>query len=204
VLAEEKLLNELKLMKMQESGGKPQPEGIEGMVLSDDDYARLILQTYIETFGEDPKTLLESPPRESAAGEGKASAETQPGVQSQEKARGAGERVVNAGQGLLDNVQGLLGLRSRTSIESRAVVRDLGKSSGSLDALVERAKQRLIENMVIEEIELRLLAQERANGVKGYLIDHGGISNERIYLLDAELGTVSDGTALRVDLALSG
>ncbi|RJP65277.1 MAG: DUF748 domain-containing protein [Candidatus Abyssobacteria bacterium SURF_17] len=200
VLAEEKLLNQLKSARMQELGESKKPGAVEDIVLSDDDYACLILQTYIETFGEDPKILLASPPDESTTDEAKAANETQ----TPESARRPGQRVLNAGQGLLDNVQGLLGLRSETSVKSRAIVREMGRSSDSLDVLVERASQRLIENTVIEEIELRVLAQERANHVKGYLIERGGISNERIYLLDAELGPVSDGTALRVDLALSG
>ncbi|RJP19375.1 MAG: DUF748 domain-containing protein [Candidatus Abyssobacteria bacterium SURF_5] len=197
VLADQKLSNQLKNTKLQEDGERKHPDGVEGIVLSNEDYSRLVLQTYIETFGENPRTLLEAP-QESAADAGGLSPQTP------EQTRGAGERILNAGQGLVDNVQGLLGLRSKTSIESRAVVREMGKSSGSLDTLVERARHRLIENTPVEEIELRLLAQERANRIKGYLIDRHGVSNDRLYLLDPELGPVSDGAALRADLTLGG
>jgi hypothetical protein len=117
---------------------------------------------------------------------------------------GAGDRILNVGQQVFDNVQGLLGIRSEAYVKSKAVIRDLGDSKDSLQYLIERAKRKLIENTTVEEIELRALAQERANQIKGYLIEQGTIANERVFIIDANIGQVSDGISLRVDLALSG
>jgi len=137
-LAEKKLLDQLKRTWIEASGSQPENGHFEEISLSDEDYSRLILQTYVETFGEDPKLLLE--------------------------------------------------------VQSEASVSEGGAS--------EAAGKRLVENIIIEEIELRLLAQERANRVKGYLIENGRIPNESVYILDSELGSTSDGIVMRVNLTL--
>lgn len=148
--------------------------------------------------------LLEAQSEESVSEGGTSEEAGQTLPEPQRRTLAPGRVVLNAGQRVVESVQGLLGLRSEAYIKSRAVLRDVGQSLESLPVLIEKAKQRLVENIVIEEIELRLLAQERANRVKGYLIENGGIPNERVYILDSELGSTSDGIAMRVNLTLSG
>ena len=46
--------------------------------------------------------------------------------------------------------------------------------------LIANAKQRLIENMPIDETGLRRLAQERARQIKGHLIQKGKIPSNKI------------------------
>ncbi|MBN1831345.1 MAG: DUF748 domain-containing protein, partial [Deltaproteobacteria bacterium] len=68
------------------------------------------------------------------------------------------------------------------------------------------AKQRLIKEMIIDEIALQRLAQGRATQIKGYLIEQGEISADRLFALEPKIGEqdVSDGEAIRVNLTLSG
>lgn len=196
-LADVKLLNQLKRTKLEESGEQAKKDvgALEEIPLSDEDYNRLILQTYIETFGEDPRTLLEAEPGVSSD-----TSQTKP----QAPTGDAGRRILTIGQQMFDNAQGLLGIRSEAYVKSKAVVREIGRSPESFRVLIERAKRRLIEDIPVDEIELRQLAQERANRIKGYLLEHGEIANERVFILDAEIDRISDGTALRLNLALSG
>jgi len=50
------------------------------------------------------------------------------------------------------------------------------------------------------ELLLRQLAQARAAAIKAYLVDRGGLQDERVYLLDVSLGEAGqDG---RVDTPL--
>ena len=203
-LAEMKLLDQLKRAWLEESGSKQEPENLEEVLLSDENYSRLILQTYIETFGEDPQLLLEAQSEQSVSEDGASEEAGQVPPEPQRSTQAPGRAVLNAGQRVVESVQGLLGLRSDAYIKSRAVLRDVGQTPESLPLLIEKAKQRLVENIAVEEMELRLLAQERANRVKGYLIENGGIPNERVYILDSELGSTSDGITIRVNLTLSG
>jgi hypothetical protein len=67
------------------------------------------------------------------------------------------------------------------------------------------AKQRLIEEMPIDELALQRLAQGRATQIKGYMIEQGEISPDRLFALEPKIGeqAVSDGEAIRVNLTLS-
>jgi hypothetical protein len=46
--------------------------------------------------------------------------------------------------------------------------------------LIANAKQRLIENMPVDETSLRRVAQERASQIKGHLIQKAKISSNKI------------------------
>jgi hypothetical protein len=46
--------------------------------------------------------------------------------------------------------------------------------------LIANAKQRLIENMPVDESSLRRVAQERASQIKGHLIQKAKISSNKI------------------------
>ncbi|MBE9582003.1 MAG: DUF748 domain-containing protein [Proteobacteria bacterium] len=139
-LAEAELLSQLKRAKLEELGaaGLPVPARTEDISLSDDDYARLITQAYVDKFGEHPKTPPSEPPK------------IEPGV------------------------------------------------------LIATAKQRLIENMPVDETSLRHLAQERARQIKGHLIQKGEIPDERVFIVKVEIGRASNGDTIRTNLTLSG
>jgi hypothetical protein len=68
------------------------------------------------------------------------------------------------------------------------------------------AKQRLIEQMTVDELALQELAQGRATQIKGYLIEQGEISPDRLFALETMIDEerVSDGEGIRVNLTLSG
>ncbi len=68
------------------------------------------------------------------------------------------------------------------------------------------AKQRLIEEMTIDELSLQRLAQGRATQIKGYLIEQGEISPDRLFALEVGIDEqgVSNGEAIRVNLTLTG
>ena len=59
-LAEAELLSQLKRanLKQLEADKLPAPARAEDILLSEDDYARLIIQAYVDRFGEHPKTLF--------------------------------------------------------------------------------------------------------------------------------------------------
>ena len=67
----------------------------------------------------------------------------------------------------------------------------------------EELRQQLAPAMVVEDSELRLLAQERAKGIREYLIEQGRLPDERVFLVEAELAA-SEGKAIRVHLNLTG
>jgi len=205
-LAERKLLSRLKRMKLEESGsrGKGAPEDVEDVSLTDEDYSRFVIRAYLETFDEDPRILLEAQAEQpTAEGETIAEEEETP-VAPRESRLGPGGMLLNIGQQFIGNVQGLLGIGSAENTKSKVILRDVGRSSEGAGILVQKARQRLVENIPIEEIDLRLLAQERANRIKGYLIEQGGIANEKVFILEPELGGPAAGDAIRMNLALSG
>ena len=199
-LAEAKLLEQLKLAKVNESRRRtkatvPPPD----MVLSDEDYERLLLEAYVEKYKEDPQALL------TAEAEAPTDDEWQgPGVDqlpAKPENGGPGSAVANVGKQLTETVQGLLGFRS--SARDRAM-RDLEESPEKFGVLIQKARRRLADDIPVDEMELRQLALDRSNQIKGYLIETGGIPNESVYILDVLVDRVSGGDTLRVDLALSG
>ena len=65
------------------------------------------------------------------------------------------------------------------------------------------ARQRLIDDIRIDELSLRKLAQDRALEIKGHLLQQQ-IPDERIFLLDVELVDNSDEDTSRANLTLDG
>ena len=93
--------------------------------------------------------------------------------------------------------------------ESNVPTEPLKASSGppEVDPAVRTAmaKQRLIEQMTVDELALQRLAQGRATQIKGYLIEQGEISPDRLFVLEAKTDQeeASDGEGIRVILTLS-
>ena len=67
----------------------------------------------------------------------------------------------------------------------------------------DELRQQLFPAMTVEDSELRLLAQARAKVVREQLIQQGWLSEERVFLVEAELAP-SEGTQIRVRLNLTG
>ena len=55
----------------------------------------------------------------------------------------------------------------------------------------------LIDFWSKSDVLLRQLGQERASSIKDYLVDKGGLADERVYFIDATLGEAeSDGRVI--------
>lgn len=67
----------------------------------------------------------------------------------------------------------------------------------------EELRQQLFPAMTVEDSELRSLAQERAKTIREHLIEQGHLSDERVFLVEAELAA-SDKPQIRVRLNLTG
>ena len=67
----------------------------------------------------------------------------------------------------------------------------------------DELRQQLFPAMTVEESELRLLAQGRARAIRERLIEQGGLPEDRVFLIDAELAP-SEGKQVRVRLNLTG
>ncbi len=63
--------------------------------------------------------------------------------------------------------------------------------------------QRLLETIQITEDELRLLAQERARSIRDHLVNQEQISEGRIFLVEANLASESDGDTIITNLTLT-
>ena len=59
----------------------------------------------------------------------------------------------------------------------------------------------LRDNIVITEDDLRLLAIERANEVKSFLVEVGPVEPERIFIIEPAINKDADG-APRVDMVI--
>lgn len=70
--------------------------------------------------------------------------------------------------------------------------------------LIATAKQRLIEDMPVDESSLWPLAQERARQIKGHLIQKGEIPDERVFMVEVEIDYASDGDTIRTNFTLLG
>ena len=70
-------------------------------------------------------------------------------------------------------------------------------------ATVQEMQQALVDTMVIEDIDLRQLAAQRAQEVKGYLMKKGNIENDRIFILDPQINDASEFDTARIVLSLS-
>lgn len=67
----------------------------------------------------------------------------------------------------------------------------------------DELRQQLFPAMIVEDPELRLLAQSRAKAIREQLIGPGQLPEERVFLVEAELA-VSEGKQVRVHLNLTG
>jgi len=59
----------------------------------------------------------------------------------------------------------------------------------------------LRDNIIITDDDLRLLAIERANGVKSFLVETGQIEPERLFIIEPKTAEGETG-ALRVDMTI--
>ncbi len=69
--------------------------------------------------------------------------------------------------------------------------------------VVAAAKRRLIENIVIDDAKLRILAQERAKEIKDHLIAKGEIPNEQLFILDVDITESTEDDHIVTTLSLS-
>jgi outer membrane protein OmpA-like peptidoglycan-associated protein len=72
------------------------------------------------------------------------------------------------------------------------------------EVIISTAKQKLVETTPVDESRLKGLAQERAMQIKDHLVEKGKISNDRLYLREAEIIDTTDGESIRAHLTLSG
>ncbi len=63
--------------------------------------------------------------------------------------------------------------------------------------------KRTLENQTIEDLQLSILARERAKSIRDYLIQQGGVAPERIFLLDVDLSPSVSGEYVVSNLSLA-
>lgn len=76
-----------------------------------------------------------------------------------------------------------------------------GKASGV--PTPEQMKSKLIESIQVEDEQLRLLAQQRAQGIREYLIQEGKVAGDRVFLVEPNLSPVTEEETVRSPLALA-
>ena len=67
----------------------------------------------------------------------------------------------------------------------------------------DELRRQLFPAMTVDDSELRLLAQARAKAVREQLVEQGGLPEERVFLVEAQVAP-SEGTQVRVRLNLTG
>ncbi len=67
----------------------------------------------------------------------------------------------------------------------------------------DQAKREVLEKWGVSELELRLLARARGQHIHDYMVDVGGLPDQRIYLLDVSLKPPED-REIKAHLSLSG
>ncbi|MGP0594850.1 DUF748 domain-containing protein [Nitrospira sp. T9] len=67
----------------------------------------------------------------------------------------------------------------------------------------EQMKSKLLESIKVEDEKLRLLAQQRAQGIREFLIQEGKVSGDRVFLLEPNLSPVTEEQTVRSPLALA-
>ncbi|MEO8325160.1 MAG: DUF748 domain-containing protein, partial [Nitrospirota bacterium] len=67
----------------------------------------------------------------------------------------------------------------------------------------EQMKSKLIESIKVEDEQLRLLAQQRAQGIREFLLQEGKVSGDRVFLLEPNLSPVTEEQTVRSPLALA-
>ena len=73
---------------------------------------------------------------------------------------------------------------------SRAFIAPASSSSHRPDKEQRQQNMRkaVLDSWAQSKLLLRQLAQQRAATIKDYLVEHGGLYDERVYLIDANLG----------------
>lgn len=69
-------------------------------------------------------------------------------------------------------------------------------------AVVDAARKKLIEKYPISESDLRTLAQERAEVIKDYMVQQGGLAAPRIFLLEVDTKASATDHEVKMPLAL--
>jgi hypothetical protein len=67
----------------------------------------------------------------------------------------------------------------------------------------EQKKAKLIEAIRVEDEQLRLLAQQRAQGIQGYLIQEGKVPGDHVFLVEPNLSPVTGEGTVRSPLSLT-
>jgi hypothetical protein len=67
----------------------------------------------------------------------------------------------------------------------------------------EQMKATLIESIQVEAEQLRLLAQQRAQGIRESLLQEGKLSGDRVFVLEPNLSPVTEEETVRSPLALA-
>lgn len=68
---------------------------------------------------------------------------------------------------------------------------------------LEQMRSKLLESIKVEDEQLRLLAQQRAQGIREFLIQEGKVSGDRVFLLEPNLSPVTEEQTVRSPLALA-
>ena len=224
-LAEEELHNRLKQGggKIEKVGQAPSPSG--EISFSDEEYGRLIIKAYEKDFGQHPRKLFGSDVVEDAKYK-----DAIPDAQKKKPLKA--EKLKRDGSHDIDlPVRGDLNgpefnhdrvvIKTLVNMVTKIVTspfsalsrltgggdEDLGSiedaKSIEQEVVVAAARKRLIENIVIDNVRLRMLAQERAKQIKGFLIEKGGIPNRQIFVLDSEIKEPSNADRILTNLSLS-
>ncbi len=67
----------------------------------------------------------------------------------------------------------------------------------------EQMRSQLLESIKVEDEQLRLLAQQRAQGIREFLIQERKVSGDRVFLLEPNLSPVTEEQTVRSPLALA-
>lgn len=93
--------------------------------------------------------------------------------------------------------------RQRQAPVPAVVAPPSGKEPSLEGATFNAAKRRVLEQWNVSELELRLLAQARAEAIRGYLVNQAGLVDRRIYLLDVRLNPPEE-REIKAWLSVSG
>jgi hypothetical protein len=64
-------------------------------------------------------------------------------------------------------------------------------------------QSKLVEAIQVEDEQLRLLAQERAQTIRDYLIQEGKVSGDRVFVVEPNLSPVSGEGIVKSPLSLA-
>jgi len=101
------------------------------------------------------------------------------------------------------------GYRERFGEDPKTLLaKDTGNSSekSSADdraAMIAKARARLLETITVDDESLRLLAQERGEHIRMYLVDGGGISGQRVSLTQVKIEEAFNGNHAQINLDLA-